>query len=187
MASEQQKEDLKMKLSIAATLFVVLTPIILLGPALPKVQDHYRKNAAKDPTSPARFLQIAQVQFSTFREDQALKTLEEFYMLFMKDDYDVDEIPDENVSKYYREAPIPERWCFWIEIGDEYEKPAPLRQANKEEVAQGMVMLADLLEDKREYHKASHLWTLLKTFWEPGTYGRKQGDDGHKRMLMRQF
>lgn len=187
MASEQQKEDLKMKLSIALTLAVILAPIITLGPALPKVQEHYRTNAASDPNAPARFIQIASVQNMTFREEAALKTLEEFYLLFMKDNYDVDEIPEENISKYYRDVPIPERWCFWVPIGDADAKPAPKREATKEQVAEAMSMVADMWEDKRDYPKSSHIYTLLRTLYEPGTFGRKAGDDGHKRMLMRQF
>ncbi|HBP16165.1 MAG TPA: hypothetical protein DEA08_00035 [Planctomycetes bacterium] len=178
-----------MKISIAVTLAVILTPIIVLGPALPSVQKHYRENAAKDPNAPARFLQIASVQNMTFREEEAQKTLEEFYMLFMKDDYDTDDIPESNVSKYYKgDDPLPDRWCFWIPIGEDADsKPAPVQAASKEQVGEAMSMLADMLEDKREYPKSSHLYTLLKTFYEPGTLGRKAGDDGHKRMLMRQF
>ena len=190
MASEQQKNELKMKITIVLTLAAILTPIILLGPALPKVQQHYRENAAKDPNAPSRYIMIANIQNSTFREEDALKTLEEFYMLFMKDDYDIDDIPEENVSKYYRNSPdpLPERWCFWVPIGDDADtKPAPVRPATKEQVAEAMTLLANALEDKRDYLKASHIWTLLKSFYEPGSYGRKMGDDGHKRMLMRQF
>lgn len=187
MASEQQKEDLKFKITVAVTLAVILTPIITLGPALPKVLDHYRTNAAKDPNAPARYIQIANVQNTTFREDQALKTLEEFYMLFMEDDYDPDDIPEENISKYYKDVGLPNRWCYWIPIGDADAKPAPVRKATKEQVAEAMALLAQMYQDKRDYPRSSHIYTLLKTFWEPGTFGRKQGDDGHKRMLMRQF
>ncbi|MGE0713229.1 MAG: hypothetical protein AB7N76_36560 [Planctomycetota bacterium] len=190
--SEEQRKDLKLKLTLLTIVVIIGVPIAAAGPYLGKVRDHFREKAKEDPNAPHRYVQIAMLYSWTGRQAAARETCEEFWKLFMSDQEDYDSIPEANYCKYaiHRSDGVPQSYMPWLlEKFPDGVKPEPVRKASRDDAAEILELYANILCDEKppNYPFADHIHTLLASFWPPGSKGQKYGADGLLRMKQRSY
>lgn len=120
-----------------------------------------------------------------------MKTIDEFWKLFVDDDaFPWDEVPESSYNKYAKDGPRPS-WFYWLKDAETWDeetmKPPVVKQATIDQVAAVMLIAAAHYDEKRDYYKCDHIFTALSAFCPPGSEGKIQGDKGLMRSKVRQF
>jgi hypothetical protein len=186
--SDEQKREFKIRLYLicAAALFVV--PILLLGPLLPRVGKSVARDAT-NPEAPLRLLRVAQIQAATMRPDDAEQTLARFFELFA----DEDALDFSEVESGTGEWELVKHWPDGITEGGftpwlfpEGKDPSAVVQA-ADPLTLGLALDAygELLEDKKQYNRASRIYLCLANMWPENSEVQLLGEDGIKRAVVR--
>lgn len=188
--SEEQKKDLKFKLYVLGFLAMVGIPIVAIGPMLPNIIAKYEKTPTH-PDSAKRMLIAIQIQNSTMRAEAAEKNLVKWITLFVDEEsYEWDAVMDGTgeftMQKYGMGEGLEERG-FTPWLWPETERPAPVKPANQELVAEALDLYATMLEDKKEYPKVAHIYVCLANMFTQDSPGQLTGEDGFKRCAIRSF
>lgn len=182
--SEQQREDLKTKIGILAFVVAIGGPIVLAGPLLPKVVDHYRENAKTDPSAPKRLYQAAVIMGMTMRKEEGLKLLEEWYLLFADD-----HAAGVDFSGPLQDDPLHrgDYYCYWVVDALPGARPDPVQVADRELIGKVLARIAKYYEDERQYINSSHIYACLYHLWPDGSLAYSEGADGRKRAIQRSY
>lgn len=192
--SEEQKNDLKIKIQIGIFLAIVAAAIYVVGPGLPKVLEYARKNKDKE-WAPRWYLRIAKTYNSTFREKQAMEVCQEFYLNWSGDESRLpldDALESLYGEKYDRER---DRW-IWPRVACNYVgRDAPKRppwQGGEgakphELLPEILMMVIKQYEGERDYPPVRHILraSLAPGVFTPGTKVYKRLEEAKIRDLVR--
>ncbi len=189
--SEEQKKDLKMRLTLGALALAVVGPLLLAGPLLPKVVDRYRANPS-DPNAPTVFYYAGKLMISTFRKEQGVAVLEDAYILF-GDDHAVEdggiEFTGELVEDTtFRGDEMGYYYLPWVvDRQPDGIRPEPSQVADRELIGKILLAVADALEDERKYKQCRHVYACLFHLWPEGSELHQASADARLRAIMRSY
>jgi hypothetical protein len=192
--SEEQKNDLKIKIQIGIFLAVILGALYAVGPGIHKFLDHARKNKDKK-WAPEWYLRVAKVLHSTFREKESLKVCEEFYLVWSGDE---SKLPlAETLEAYYGERYDKQmhHW-IWPAVAQQYVgKNAPKRPPwQGGEGAKPHPLLTDIMvmvikhhEGERDYPPLRHIIRASLAAFPKETVAYKRLEEAQKRDIVRSY
>lgn len=186
--SDEQKRELKVRMYLIGLAALIVVPILLLGPLLPRVGQSIARDA-KHPEAPKRLLRVAQIQAATMRPDDAERTLARFFELFA----DEAALDFSEVEEGTGEWELAKHWPGGITEGGftpwlfpEGKDPSALVQAaDARTLGLALDAYGELLEDKKEYTRASRIYLCLANMWPEDSEVQLLGEDGIKRAVVR--
>ena len=201
MASEEQKQDRKVKLTVLAVVVVLGLCVYGIGPGLGKVLDHWRLKK-NDPQAPVWYYRVATIYSSTFREAKAKEVWEEFYLTYSGNEANVEGLdvalqhmemaPDDWPNRHfipwianrYSETNPRPAWLGVSSdpkaplIGGENAKPHPLLQ-------DVLYDYGKTFEDGRNYFEARHLYSCALYCFPGGTKVATKLEAAKLRLLVK--
>lgn len=188
--SEQQKDDLKMKIGLGALAIAIFGPMLLAGPLLePVVLKHYMTKKLRAPGTPERVHQIGVLMLNTMREEKGLALLEQAYILFGNDhdSGDVDFTPVFEHGAHARAMESSYYMPWVVEAQPDGVRPDPVQVAKPETMAKILATVGQYYEDAKDYKKSNHIWICLDALWPTGTPAHRDGAEGLIRMQSRNY
>jgi hypothetical protein len=184
LASEEQKKDLQMKITIAVVVIIIGAAIYSIStPGLERL----RQKAMASPTepwAPEWMYKIARVYEATWRKDKALETYKDFYYLYSGDERRLEGIQvtiDESQFGGASYSLIP-RWenmnRTWV--GGEGAQPHPL-------MADVLLQMCKICEDDRNYPEARFYYMNVLNCFPAGTEVYNRAKEAEKRDKGRAF
>lgn len=188
--SDEAKKDLKFKMYVAGCLILLAIPIVALGPGLSSIGNKFIKKPHQ-PNAARNLLIVAQIQNNSMRSDQAKKTLETWFTLFIEEESrDWDDVMNGGgewqMAKYNMGDGLEEQgftpW-LWPE-----GKVAPLgTPANDDLVGEALDLYGSIIEEQKDYPHAAHIYVCLANMWPNDSETQLNGEAGIKRAAIRSF
>jgi hypothetical protein len=193
--SEEQKNDLKMKVGVGITLAIVGGLIYFLGPGLPTFLEEARKNREK-PGSAERMYNVAKLMSMTMRDKEAQEIYDEMYLHYSGYDWEVDFEPvmeelgyDDYAQAFYLPW-IMERFDGLPGDDDpDIRNPRPKPVSKEPHPLLGKVLYEKAMhfERERNYFKSNHIWSVLYNLWPSGSWENVEAGKARKRAMQRSF